>query len=110
MAEDPAGAVFSALAEPMRRRLLQTIAEQPATATELASALPITRQAVTKHLGSLTDAGLLKRERAGRDIRYRVTPAPLSDAMSWMVVVGGQWDQRLAKLQRTLTEPEASPA
>jgi len=105
MAQDPAGAVFGALAEPMRRQLLQTIAQHPATATELASALPITRQAVTKHLSSLTDAGLLQRERAGRDIRYRVTPAPLSDAMSWMAAVGGQWDQRLAKLQRTL-QPE----
>ncbi len=108
MTEDPAGAVFGALAEPMRRQLLQTIARHPATATELAGALPITRQAVTKHLSSLTDAGLLQRERAGRDIRYRVTPAPLSDAMTWMVAVGGQWDQRLAKLQRTLQEPEQS--
>jgi DNA-binding transcriptional ArsR family regulator len=107
MAEDSAGAVFTALAEPMRRRLLQTIAEHPATATELASELPISRQAVTKHLSSLSEAGLLERERAGRDIRYRVTPAPLTQAMSWMATVGGQWDQRLARLQRTLTEPES---
>ena len=84
MADDPAGAVFGALAEPMRRRLLQTIAQHPATATELASELPISRQAVTKHLSSLSEAGLLERERSGRDIRYRVTPAPLTEAMSWM--------------------------
>ena len=105
MPEDPAGAVFGALAEPMRRRLLLTIAQHPATATELASGLPISRQAVTKHLTSLSEAGLLERERSGRDIRYRLTPAPLSEAMSWMAAVGGQWDQRLTRLARTLEQP-----
>ena len=98
MSDDSAGAVFSALADPMRRRLLTAIAEPPSTATELATSLPISRQAVTKHLGSLSDAGLLERERAGRDVRYYVTPAPLSNAVSWMAEVGGQWDERLARL------------
>jgi DNA-binding transcriptional ArsR family regulator len=98
MASDPAGPVFSALADPTRRRLLSTIAAGPATATELASELPISRQAVVKHLSALSDAGLLERERTGRDVRYRVTPAPLSDAVSWMTSVGGQWDERLAAL------------
>ena len=95
---DQSGAVFEALSDPMRRRLLSQIAAHPATATELANDLPITRQAVTKHLTCLSRAGLLARERAGRDVRYRVTPAPLSDAMSWMVRVGGEWDDRLARL------------
>jgi DNA-binding transcriptional ArsR family regulator len=96
---DPAGAVFGALSDPTRRALLASIAEHPATtATELASRLPITRQAVVKHLGTLTDAGLLERVAAGREVRYRVTPAPLSDAVSWMAEVGGQWDERLAAL------------
>jgi DNA-binding transcriptional ArsR family regulator len=98
MAQDAAGAVFEALSDPMRRRLLLQIADHPATATELASGLPISRQAVTKHLTSLSQAGLLERERSGRDVRYRVTPAPLSDAVSWMAEVGGQWDDRLARL------------
>jgi DNA-binding transcriptional ArsR family regulator len=111
MPDDAAGAVFGALAEPMRRQLLQTIARSPSTATELASALPISRQAVSKHLNSLSEAGLLERERSGRDIRYRVTPAPLSQAMSWMAAVGGQWDERLARLQQTLADPQrADPA
>jgi DNA-binding transcriptional ArsR family regulator len=100
---DTAGPVFSALADPTRRRLLTTIAEQPATATELASGLPISRQAVVKHLNALSDAGLVERERAGRDVRYHVTPAPLSNAVSWMAHVGGQWDERLAALARTLS-------
>ena len=103
---DPAGAVFEALADPMRRRLLQTISGSPATATELACELPISRQAVAKHLTALSAAGLLERERSGRDVRYHVTPAPLSEAVSWMADVGGQWDERLARLA-AISEPVA---
>jgi DNA-binding transcriptional ArsR family regulator len=103
---DDAGAVFGALADPTRRRLLQAISDRPeATATELASELPISRQAVIKHLSALADAGLLDRERAGREVHYRVTPAPLSDAVSWMAAVGGQWDTRLAALGRSFGSP-----
>ncbi len=99
-ATDHAGAVFGALADPTRRRLLAAIADRPAaTATELASELPISRQAVIKHLSALADAGLLDRQRSGREVRYRVTPAPLSDAVSWMADVGGQWDDRLGALR-----------
>ncbi len=100
---DQAGAVFGALSDPTRRALLSAIAGQRyATATELAAGLPISRQAVLKHLGALTDAGLLGRERSGREVRYRVTPAPLSEAVSWMADVGSQWDDRLAALKRQL--------
>jgi DNA-binding transcriptional ArsR family regulator len=100
---DRAGAVFGALSDPTRRSLLATIAAQPSvTATELAAELPISRQAVIKHLGALTEAGLLRRERSGREVRYRVTPEPLSDAVSWIAEVGGQWDERLARLGRQL--------
>jgi DNA-binding transcriptional ArsR family regulator len=104
---DSADAVFSALADPTRRALLQSIAEQPAataTATVLAAALPITRQAVVKHLTALEGAGLLGREREGREVHYTVHAAPLNDAVSWMASVGGAWDERLARL-RTQFEP-----
>ena len=102
MSEELVDAVFGALADPTRRHLLTEISAQPATATELAGGLPISRQAVVKHLSALADAGLLERERAGREVRYRVTPAPLSDAVSWMAEVGSQWDDRLAALSRTV--------
>ncbi len=102
--QDPAGLVFEALADPMRRQLLQTISDGPQTATQLATGLPITRQAVAKHLAALSHAGLVERQRAGRDVRYHVTPEPLSDAVSWIADVGGQWDDRLDRLAR-LTEP-----
>jgi len=102
MADDASDVVFSALADPTRRRLLSAIAAHPATATELAGELPISRQAVVKHLSTLAQAGLLERERDGRDVRYRVTPEPLSDAVTWIAEVGGQWDARLAALRSSL--------
>ena len=102
IADDPAGAVFDALSDPMRRRLLAAISSQPATATELAGELPISRQAVTKHLATLCSVGLLARQRAGRDVRYQLTPEPLSDAVRWMTDVGGQWDRRLERLAHRL--------
>ena len=72
------GAVFSALADPTRRRLLGRLAEQQsATATELAAAEPVSRQAIVKHLQSLDEAGLVSPSRAGREVRYALTPAPL---------------------------------
>lgn len=102
MAADATGAVFEALADPVRRQLLAELSAHPSTATELASEMPISRQAVAKHLTLLSRAGLLERERTGRDVRYRLTPEPLSAAMNWMVDVGGQWDDRLARLSRVL--------
>jgi DNA-binding transcriptional ArsR family regulator len=110
ISEDPAGAVFDALADPVRRRLLSEIAARPATATELAAELPISRQAVAKHLSSLSRAGLLDCERSGRGIRYQVTPAPLSTAVSWMAQVSGLWDARLQRLADSLqSENGATP-
>jgi DNA-binding transcriptional ArsR family regulator len=96
-------AVFSALADANRRRLLTLVGQRgSATATELAAELPISRQAVQKHLAGLAAAGLLAPERSGREVRFRVTPAPLSDAMAWMATVGAEWDDRLAALNRRL--------
>ena len=101
--DERAGAVFGALSDPTRRALLAAVAEHPATtATELAAQLPISRQAVVKHLNALTDAGLLDRTRAGREVRYRFTPAPLSEAVDWMTGVGAERDERLARLRGQL--------
>ncbi|HLY49284.1 MAG TPA: metalloregulator ArsR/SmtB family transcription factor [Solirubrobacteraceae bacterium] len=98
-AGDP-DAVFGALADGTRRSLLAVLAEHPATATELATEMPISRQAVIKHLNALAEAGLVSRKRSGREVRYNVTPAPLSDAVSWIATVGAQWDDRMAALAR----------
>jgi DNA-binding transcriptional ArsR family regulator len=100
---DPAAPVFSALADPTRRLVLGYLAEHgAATATELAGVLPVTRQAVSKHLASLAGAGLVARTKEGREARYRLTPEPLADAAGWMADVGARWDDRLAALHRHL--------
>jgi DNA-binding transcriptional ArsR family regulator len=102
---DPVGAVFSALADGTRREVVARLsAGGPATPTELAGSLPVTRQAVAKHLALLESAGLVEVTRAGREAHYRLTPAPLADAMTWMAEVGAQWDQRLGALRALLDE------
>ena len=102
-------AVFSALADPTRRRLLaQLSAEGPLTATELAASYPVSRQAVAKHLGALTAAGLLATRRHGREVRYGVVPDHLGGASAWLTQVGMRWDDRLAALQRHLAGPPTS--
>jgi DNA-binding transcriptional ArsR family regulator len=103
---DATGRVFDALADPNRRYVLEALAERDtATATELAAELPVTRQAVAKHLTALSEAGLVESRRAGRETRYELTPAPLGDAMDWMAGVGAEWEARLAALRRHLNSP-----
>lgn len=98
-----ADAVFTALADPTRREVVTLLSSGgPATATALAAALPVSRQAVAKHLAQLDDAGLVARTRAGREIRYALTPAPMTDAMGWMAEVGAAWDRRLDALHELL--------
>ena len=96
---DTVGPVFSALADPNRRRVVGYLAARDsATATELAAELPVTRQAVAKHLDALHAAGLVTRRRRGREMRFELRPQPLAEAMEWMAAVGAQWDERLAAL------------
>jgi DNA-binding transcriptional ArsR family regulator len=100
---DPADAVFAALSDGTRRSLYATLGERgEATATDLARELPVSRQAVQKHLGTLAAAGLVATRRSGREVLYRPTPGPMSEALEWMAEVGAQWDERLAALERQL--------
>ncbi len=101
MSDDRVGAVFAALADPTRRHVVALLAQsESATPTGLAAELPMTRQAVAKHLAALERAGLVEPRRAGRETRYRLTPEPLEEAMAWMAQVGGEWDERLGRLSR----------
>jgi DNA-binding transcriptional ArsR family regulator len=105
-----AEAVFEALADATRRQVVRRLAEAgPATATELAGDLPVTRQAVAKHLATLAQAGLVTSDRQGRETRYQLTPEPLAAAVSWMASVGAQWDDRLEALQRYLESGTPRP-
>lgn len=100
-------AIFAALADPTRRAVLRSIAAGDATtATELAARLPVSRQAVAKHLALLQRARLVDSQRDGRETRFEATPAALDDAIAWMTTVGAQWDARLAALAKAAgTEP-----
>jgi DNA-binding transcriptional ArsR family regulator len=91
--------IFGALADPSRRHLVERLADLgTATPTQLAGELPITRQAVAKHLAALEQAGLVRGRREGRNTVYRPDPAPLREAARWLDLVGAQWDARLAAL------------
>jgi DNA-binding transcriptional ArsR family regulator len=95
--------VFDALADATRREVLRHLAERgPQTPTELADQLPVSRQAVSKHLDVLGRAGLVTSARTGRETRFTFQPEPLTDAAAWMADVGGTWDRRLQALQRRL--------
>jgi DNA-binding transcriptional ArsR family regulator len=98
-------AVFAALGDPTRRRIAEWLGgEGPASASALARRLPMSRQAVAKHLAVLRRAGLVVPGRDGREVRYRLRPEPLTDATEWMARLGARWDERLARL-RDLLEP-----
>ena len=95
--------VFHALGDPTRREVVRLLSERgEMSASALARELPVSRQAIAKHLAVLREAGLADVQRAGREARYRFEPAPLGDAISWMAAAGARWDQRLERLQRTL--------
>lgn len=99
MSAEPVGDTFAALADPTRRRVVALLcARDSVTASELARELPVTRQAVAKHLAVLHGAGLAEPTRRGRETRYRLTPEPLAQAAGWMQQVGSEWDRRLARL------------
>ena len=99
LSEPELGAVFAALADPTRRQVVRSLArEQAVTASGLAGELPMTRQAVAKHLAALERAGLVSPRREGRETRYRLTPEPLEEAIAWMADVGARWDRSLERL------------
>jgi DNA-binding transcriptional ArsR family regulator len=93
--------VFVALADPSRRAILATLASGgPATATDLAGLLPITRQAIAKHLALLTEAGLVTAEPGERRrVRYRLRSAPMQVAQQFLAALARDWDGRLDALQ-----------
>jgi len=97
--------VFLALADPTRRLLLQHLCgEGSGTAASFATHLPITRQAITKHLVTLEQAGLVTVHEMGRERRYVPRPEVLSTVTTWIGEISAQWDQRLAALRNYLLE------
>ncbi len=104
MSLDPApgtvAAVFVALADPSRRQVIGVLAGRGvASATAIADDLAITRQAVAKHLATLADAGLVDSQKTGREVRYRLRPAPLRLTARWLDTAAGAWDGQLAAVK-----------
>lgn len=93
--------LWSAVGEPTRRRMLDLLLiAGDGTATTLAGELPVTRQAVAKHLAVLDRAGLVRATPAGRERRYRVDEAQLARAVAQLSSVGSAWDARLQRIKR----------
>ena len=98
--ESIAEQVFAALADPTRRAILAALASRgPATATDLAVDLPITRQAIAKHLALLAQAGLVTAEPGERRrVRYRLRSAPMQVAQQFLAALARDWDSALGAL------------
>jgi DNA-binding transcriptional ArsR family regulator len=93
--------VLAALADPTRRQVLDLIAaRQPATATTIAAEVPVSRQAVVKHLAILEKAGLVTGSKKGREVRYTVHSERLDAASRWMADLAAEWDARLARIKQ----------
>ncbi|MGC4879315.1 ArsR/SmtB family transcription factor [Micromonospora sp. DT43] len=94
-------ALWSAIGDPIRRSMIDLLlAGGPGTATSLSERLPVTRQAVSKHLAVLDRVGLIHSAPAGRERHYRVDEAQLARAVAQLAAVGDAWDARLRRIRR----------
>lgn len=94
--------LLAALADPTRRAVFERLNSQgPASASKLASELPVSRQAIAKHLNLLDSVGLVDRRAEGRQVVYSARVAPLGEVASWLETVGDEWDDRLERLKRS---------
>jgi DNA-binding transcriptional ArsR family regulator len=91
--------LFGALGDPTRRSLFERLSTGgPASASQLANELTITRQAIAKHISTLESAGLVTRQGAGREIRFAANPERLEELGSWSARVNRQWQERIQRL------------
>ena len=103
--------LWSAVGDPTRRRMLDLmLVEGTGTATALSEQLPVTRQAVAKHLTVLHRVGLVHGTAAGREHRYRVDNAQLARAAAQLANVGSSWDGRLRRIARIAEQIERRTA
>ncbi len=91
--------VFAALGDDTRWSILAALGEGEASASALAERMPVSRQAIAKHLTVLHDAGLVEPVRVGRELRYRVLGAQLSATAERLDAIGAEWDRRLAVIK-----------
>lgn len=104
MSTDTLAPMFAALADETRWSILQALGEGDASASALAGRLPVSRQAIAKHLAVLQDVGLVEPVRAGREVRFRVIGAELSATAQRLDAIGRDWDRRLAAIKQIAEE------
>lgn len=98
-----AAPVFAALGDETRLRLLARVSgEGPLSITRLSEGAPVTRQAVTKHLRVLEQAGLVRAHRRGRETLWQIEPKRLDDAQRYLETVASEWDARLERFKRMI--------
>jgi len=92
--------VLAALADPTRRAVFERLnAKGPASASQLAAELPVSRQAIAKHLTQLDSVGLVDRVQHGREVVFSARVSPLGEVADWLETVGSEWDRRLERLK-----------
>lgn len=102
--------LWSAIGDPTRRRMLDLLlVDGGGTATTLGSQLPVTRQAVSKHLAVLDQVGLVQATPIGREKRYRVDEAQFARAAAQLSSVGAAWDARLQRIKRIAEQIQRTP-
>ncbi|MFE5319843.1 ArsR/SmtB family transcription factor [Paenibacillus sp. NPDC056579] len=102
--------VFQAIADPTRRKLLNLLVEEEKPVTVLSSHFPMSRTAVSKHLRILSDAGLVKERKVGRETRYRLDTEPLLELKRWLAFYERYWENKMAALKRFVEADESGPS
>jgi ArsR family transcriptional regulator, cadmium/lead-responsive transcriptional repressor len=101
--------LWEAMADPTRRKLLDLlVARGQATATTLTTEMPVSRQAISKHLSVLQRVGLIDAHRQGREVRYEVRERRLAEATGALSKVANRWDRRLRAIKRLAEQAHAA--
>jgi DNA-binding transcriptional ArsR family regulator len=99
--------VFQAIADPTRRGLLRLLGDRELPVTVISSHFPMTRTAVSKHLRILSEAGLVKERKVGRETRYRLDADPLLELKRWLAFYERYWENKLEVLKRYVESDDA---
>jgi DNA-binding transcriptional ArsR family regulator len=92
--------VFAALADETRWSILTALGDEELSASALALRLPVSRQAIAKHLAALVAVGLVRPLRSGREVRYRALGGRLGEVADELLAIGAEWDRRLVAIKR----------
>ena len=103
----PAAAVFTALANPVRRRILELLLDGPLPANDIAARFTLNRPTISEHVHVLEKTGLVSEEARGRQRYYHVNPEPLGEVSDWLHPFERYWKQRMRALKKVLDEEDS---